>query len=309
MTCGIYKIENNINHKVYIGQSRNIERRWQRHKIADGDYTIHKALQKYGIENFTFSILEECDVNDLDEREIYWIEYFDSYHKGYNQTMGGQGASGRTVKLTEEQVVMIRKILATTDRNNTDIANEFNVSENTVSGINTGYYWKDSLIDYPIRKPLITNHSSSTSQIQCARCGKILKNYGSTYCSECAAFMRRKVERPSKEALLKELQESQGAFTSIGKKYGVTDNTIRRWCASYGLPTHTSDYKIVKEKKGRNLPSVRVQQIDKKTGEVIREFESLSQAQKETGIEHITQASDPNNTSRKSAGGYIWRRV
>jgi len=71
--------------------------------------------------------------------------------------------------------------------------------------------------------------------------------------------MRRKVERPSKEELLKELQESQGAFTAIGKKYGVTDNTIRKWCSAYELPTHTSDYKIVvKEKKGKNFPPVRV---------------------------------------------------
>jgi len=44
MTCGIYKIENNINHKIYVGQSRNIERRWQKHKAANEDYALHKAF-------------------------------------------------------------------------------------------------------------------------------------------------------------------------------------------------------------------------------------------------------------------------
>ena len=52
MSCGIYKIENLINHKIYIGQSINIEKRCKAHKtINDGCY-IHNAIQKYGIMNF-----------------------------------------------------------------------------------------------------------------------------------------------------------------------------------------------------------------------------------------------------------------
>ena len=55
MSIGIYKIENLINHKVYIGQSIEIERRWQKHLGAKDDFVIHRALRKYGKENFSFS--------------------------------------------------------------------------------------------------------------------------------------------------------------------------------------------------------------------------------------------------------------
>lgn len=65
---GIYKIRNKINGKIYIGQSIKIEERWKSHilnsrqeKITDSSQVIHKAINKYGVENFEFSILEECD--------------------------------------------------------------------------------------------------------------------------------------------------------------------------------------------------------------------------------------------------------
>lgn len=95
---GIYKIENNINHSVYIGLSNDIERRWKEHKrkyldIFSNTYNskLYKALRKYGIENFTFSIIEECSLEELGQKEIYWINYYNSYYTGYNMTLGGEG--------------------------------------------------------------------------------------------------------------------------------------------------------------------------------------------------------------------------
>lgn len=88
--CGIYRIHNNINNKDYIGQTIDIYHRWQQHKATYDDCTIHRAIKKYGAENFTFSILEECDVKYLDEKEIFWIDYYDSYFNGYNETSGGK---------------------------------------------------------------------------------------------------------------------------------------------------------------------------------------------------------------------------
>ena len=58
--CGIYKIENLINHKVYIGQTIDIKTRWFHHKTATDNFIIHKAFKKYGLDNFSFNILEEC---------------------------------------------------------------------------------------------------------------------------------------------------------------------------------------------------------------------------------------------------------
>ena len=100
---GIYKIENLINNKKYIGQSINIQDRWYHHRIISlGDTEsyklnqglIHRAIKKYGIENFSFEVIEECTTNELDEKEIYWIAYYHTYIEdplchGYNLTPGG----------------------------------------------------------------------------------------------------------------------------------------------------------------------------------------------------------------------------
>lgn len=59
------------------------------------------AYNKYGIDAFLFEIVELCPVDKLNEREIYWISYFDSYNNGYNLTTGGAGA--KNVRLTQEQ--------------------------------------------------------------------------------------------------------------------------------------------------------------------------------------------------------------
>lgn len=123
MTAGVYKIENKINHKVYIGCSKNIENRWYHHKFEakkennpQYNYSIHKAFRKYGINNFSFSILEEIeDEKYRFEREIFWINYYDSYKKGYNETFGGdsgpplKGENNPHSKLTENDVINIRK--------------------------------------------------------------------------------------------------------------------------------------------------------------------------------------------------------
>ena len=91
----IYKITNNINGKCYIGKTeRTIGIRWSEHTRQSRqkmDYPLYRAFLKYGIDNFSIKKIEECDNNILDEREIYWIDYFDSYKTGYNCTAGGEG--------------------------------------------------------------------------------------------------------------------------------------------------------------------------------------------------------------------------
>ena len=58
-------------------------------KDSTYNYLLSRAFRKYGIENFSFEILEECSKEDLDDREIYYISKYDSYFNGYNQTTGG----------------------------------------------------------------------------------------------------------------------------------------------------------------------------------------------------------------------------
>lgn len=89
----IYKATCTISGKSYIGQTVNFENRKKQHIWATDDYVFHKAIRKYGKENFNWEILEECEVNQLDEKEIYWIAYYDTYNNGYNMTEGGDNAT------------------------------------------------------------------------------------------------------------------------------------------------------------------------------------------------------------------------
>ena len=92
----IYKITNKLNNKCYIGQTvKNPEKRFQQHrnnytKSYFSQIVLYKAFNKYGIENFIFEVIEEVENNKLDEKEKYWIEYYDSYFNGYNSTLGGK---------------------------------------------------------------------------------------------------------------------------------------------------------------------------------------------------------------------------
>lgn len=87
----IYKITNLIDNKVYIGlTTRTVEARWKEH-CRHGSQQIDDAIQIYGIENFEIETLEECDESILDDREKYWIDYYDSFKNGYNNTYGGRG--------------------------------------------------------------------------------------------------------------------------------------------------------------------------------------------------------------------------
>lgn len=96
--CGIYIIKNDINDKVYIGQSINIYKRIQEHfyksecnKDVSYNNALHSAIRKYGKEHFYYEILEECDASLLDEYEIEYINKYNSISpNGYNILSGGQ---------------------------------------------------------------------------------------------------------------------------------------------------------------------------------------------------------------------------
>ena len=93
----IYKITNKINGKIYIGQTNlTVEKRFSEHIRAsylekNKNRPLYIAFNQYGVSNFTLETVEETD--NPNEREKYWINYFDSFNNGYNATKGGEGFS------------------------------------------------------------------------------------------------------------------------------------------------------------------------------------------------------------------------
>lgn len=98
---GIYKIENLINHKVYIGQSIDIHDRWISHINSKDDCYIHRAIRKYGVENFSFEILIETYDLDYWEKRLIKLFHSNDLNFGYNMTEGGE--SNRNLYIAEEQ--------------------------------------------------------------------------------------------------------------------------------------------------------------------------------------------------------------
>ena len=89
---GIYCITNIQNGMRYIGQSRNIEKRFGEHLRDDVKLKtkLGEAIREYGSKNFALTILEECKIEELDEKERKWIKELDTYPNEYNMTIGGR---------------------------------------------------------------------------------------------------------------------------------------------------------------------------------------------------------------------------
>lgn len=93
---GIYKITNQKTKECYIGQAVDIASRWKDHAKfglridTPAGNKLYKAMQEYGIWNFSWEVLEECPREQLDEKERYYIDLYDSYNYGYNQTRGNK---------------------------------------------------------------------------------------------------------------------------------------------------------------------------------------------------------------------------
>lgn len=112
---GIYKVENIVNGKIYIGQSKDIEKRWLDHKYKRGRSLLVKDIMKYGSDAFVYSVVEECEEDRLDELEIHYIRHYNCLSpNGYNYLKGGKGGvrSGEEnpkAVLTDKEVYCIRE--------------------------------------------------------------------------------------------------------------------------------------------------------------------------------------------------------
>lgn len=163
MKVYIYKIENKVNGKIYIGKSSDITARFAAHRRgseeANPTKVLYKALKKYGLDNFIFEIIETTDSENWIEREIYHINNLKSMvPNGYNMIEGGDqpptycGEDHPNSKLTEKDVFEIADLLKNSEVRMVDIAEQYDISRDQITRINNGHAWDYFNFDYPIRR-------------------------------------------------------------------------------------------------------------------------------------------------------------
>lgn len=194
----IYKITNKINNKSYIGQTtQTLEKRWKKHlsQLNDNTY-FHRAIKKYGINNFSKTILEDNISNEkLNEREIYWIAKEGTYidNGGYNLTIGGKNTPYRVRKLSNNEIREIKRLLKDTKISQKEISEKFNIDFSTVSDINVGNTWFDENCNYPLRE----NNFRLVEEKQFYLVIEMLKSnlFSETYISEKLNISRNSVHK------------------------------------------------------------------------------------------------------------------
>ncbi len=228
------------------------------HRRLDGGVQkyLYSAFKKYGLENFSFNILEVCTKEESITKEKEYINKYNSYENGYNETLGGE--DGEVSSLYKHRYEIV-ELLENEEIQMKEIAEKYNVTKALICMINKGKRCYIEGIDYPIRK------SNIKKQYFCKDCGKEITRKNKTQlCKNCKKkyiqkpvksklkvlnnkkekprityIVQRKTFKPSAQELIKNILET--SITTTAKKYGVTDNSIKKWLKSYNEPYKIPD--------------------------------------------------------------------
>ena len=193
------------NHIVYIGQTVNLKNRHYRHMKIDPwdatlieyNYPLSRGIRKYGVNAYELMILEDnIPFKQLDIKEKFYIEKYDTYYHGYNQTIGG---TNRVMPTYEENIInKVIELLQDYSIKFEDISKETGLSLTHIYNINSGERRRRDNLIYPIRP----------SNVKGTRGLK---------------FSPEEIKEIHNLIL-----NSSMTFKSIAEKYKCTDTTIRR---------------------------------------------------------------------------------
>ena len=281
--CGIYKIANKETQQVYIGQSTDIAQRWKDHLKSLDDVEIHQGLRN-NILSFTFEVIEVCSKDQLDEREQYWVKYYDALNSGYNMTLGGKTfippKNRRPVRqydLNGNYINSYSSIKEAKEQTGISHIDACCRGERKTSG---GFQWIYS--DVPNEEIQIkTNLVAHTERavIQYDLNGQKIQEFKSI--AAAAKF-------------------TNIAHTSILKVCQKKGHTAGGFRWSYSEEPLEIRKSIGGTKK-------KILQISKENNEIIQTFNSLTEAAKSLGNKSAGCIGEVCNGKRKSAYGYIWK--
>lgn len=147
-----------INKVVYVGQTSNLRDRHRRHirydpfdpAIREYHYPLSRGIRKYGASRYQLEILEEnVPTDQMDEQEIYWIDYYNTYYDGFNQTKGGQNSI--PLKYSDVDILKVIDLLQNTTFSFPEIEKITGISITHIYNINIGARRKQNNLNYPIR--------------------------------------------------------------------------------------------------------------------------------------------------------------
>lgn len=245
----IYKITNKVNNKSYIGQTRQgIQFRWNQHTSKKDNTYFHNAIQKYGKDNFEIEILEECDVEVLNEREIFYIAKFDTFKNGYNLTIGGDGNKRLLLDNKYDEI----KELYLSGFSSNKIATLYKVDKSTIVKILIG-------LGVKIRNnKLNINNQEFQELVKDYQSGYSLKELAKRYdCSSTGLkeFLQRKgvdlkikysilEDKESQQNLINDYLDSKLKLSEIQSKYHCSYNTLLKILSINGINKGKKAFKL-----------------------------------------------------------------
>lgn len=320
MKGSIYIIRNTINDKVYIGQTtQTLNIRFTNHKMASRtgeDTKFYRAIRKHGEDKFWIELIEKVEIEKLNERERYWIKYYDSYYNGYNSTFGGD----QPYRINQEEVkelwdsgLHVAEIARLMGHNPDSISiilkNGFEISDEEIKQRGAKSVraltdkqvlkeWQDGLTPNQIHKKL----GSTTETIK-----KILLENGVTEQEWKMRAINNNRGTDSQQVL--ELWNQGLCLSDIDRTINPNHrsphtDTIKKQLKELGITDEEFDNRR-KSKVNKNAKPVVQLTLQ---GEYVATFPSGRQAEIQTGIAKSSaiNACCNHKPKSKTAGGYKW---
>ncbi len=228
---GIYRVYTIFNNACYIGQAKDIYRRFNSHHIHDYknennscyNTKFYSALRKYGLDAFEIEILELCPIEELDKKEIFYINKYDSFHHGYNSTLGGQNWSenihSEEIEQKKKETRELNQSLKGENHPRAKLTNEevLSIRQRYIDGEPSTQIYQDYKDRY-----------SSFNTFRRIILGYTYKSIGNIPNSEQVRHTNAKLTDIQVKEIRQKYQKGKISQEKLGEEYGVSGTTISR---------------------------------------------------------------------------------